>query len=118
MGIHYFLVVLVIAAIIAAQIYIFKNTKQKIAVFKSTFPDSVSSYSIVGKEIQANATIIENNTKEYVEDIETINISQIYINTQNPTLQEIRNALNMYLQKNKTSMITLRHTQKVTQDGS
>lgn len=101
MGIHYFLVVLVIAAIIAAQIYIFKNTKQKIAVFKSTFPDSVSSYSIVGKEIQANATIIENNTKEYVEDIETINISQIYINTQNPTLQEIRNALNMYLQKNK-----------------
>ena len=47
MELHYILVVLVILAIIVAQIYIFKNTKKKIATYKSIFPNSTSSYSIV-----------------------------------------------------------------------
>ena len=98
MELHYILVVLVILAIIIAQIYIYRNTKKKIATYKSIFPNSASSYSIVEREIQvANS----NDEEDYVDDIDTISVSQLNINTDNNTLKEIRNALNMYLQKNK-----------------
>ena len=100
MGLHYILVLLVIAAIVAAQIYIYVNTKRKISVFKTIFPDSISSYSIVRKEIQTNAPSAEHEP-DIAEDIEAVSVSQIDINTENPTLIEINNALNMYLQKNK-----------------
>ena len=50
MELHYILVVLVIIAIIVAQIYIYRNTKKKIATYKSIFPNSTSSYSIVENE--------------------------------------------------------------------
>lgn len=100
MGLHYILVVLVIVAIIAVQLYIYGNTKRKISVFKSIFPDSTSSYSIVTKEIQTNVPSTDHET-DVANDIETISVSQIQINTQNSTLLEINNALNMYLQKNK-----------------
>lgn len=99
MELHYILVVLVILAIIVAQIYIYKNTKKKIDTYKSIFPNSTSSYSIVEREIQT-----DNNTDDgdgYVEDFDTISVSQLNINTDNKTLKEISNALNMYLQKNK-----------------
>lgn len=99
MELHYILVILVILVIIVSQIYIYKNTKEKIATYKSIFPNSTSSYSIVEKVIQTD----NSNDKEesYVEDIDTISVSQLNINTNNDTLIEIRNALNMYLQKNR-----------------
>ena len=99
MELHYILVVLVILAIIVAQIYIFKNTKKKITTYKSIFPNNTSSYSIVEREIQTN----NGNDDEdgYVEDIDAVSVSQLNISTDNETLKEIKNALNMYLQKNK-----------------
>ena len=96
MELHYILVVLVIIAIIVAQIYIYRNTKKKIATYKSIFPNSTSSYSIVEKEIQTESC---SDDDDYVENIDTISVSQLNINTNNDTLKEIRNALNMYLQK-------------------
>ena len=99
MELHYILVVLVIIAIIFAQIYIYRNTKKKIATYKSIFPNSTSSYSIVEKEIQTESCSDDDDV--YVEDIDTISVSQLNINTDNETLKEIRDALNMYLQKNR-----------------
>ena len=99
MELHYILVVLVIIAIIVAQIYIYRNTKKKIATYKSIFPNSTSSYSIVEKEIQTESCSDDDDV--YVEDIDTISVSQLNINTDNETLKEIRDALNMYLQKNR-----------------
>ena len=95
MELHYIFVVLVILAIIVFQIYIFRNTRNKILTYKSIFPNSKSSYSIVEKEIKTN------DEDDYVEDIDVICVSQIEIYTRNNTLKEIRDALNMYLQKNK-----------------
>lgn len=113
MALHYLLVVLVILAIICVQIYIYLNTKKKIAAFKSIFPNSTSAYSIVELEIPTNNEYEEEgedsdneeeyNEDEYEEDAydDFVNVSQIKVNTQNSTLNEICNALNMYLQKNK-----------------
>ena len=56
MELHYILVVLVILAIIIAQISIYRNTKKKISTYKSIFPNSKSSYSIVEMAIQTNNT--------------------------------------------------------------
>ena len=100
MELHYILVILVIAAIVAVQIYIYENTKRKISVFKSIFPDSTFSYSIVAKVIQTNMPSADHET-DVAEDIETVSVSQIHTDTKHPTLLEIINALNMYLQKNK-----------------
>lgn len=96
MALHYIFVVLVIFAIIVVQIYIYRNTKNKIIIYKSIFPESISSYSIVNVDIATNEDEIIGG--EYNE---TVTVSQIRISTQNPTLIEINNALNMYLQKNK-----------------
>jgi len=99
MELHYILVVLVILAIIVVQICIYRNTKIKITTYKSIFPSNTSSYSIVEKKIHSNDSV--DDAGEYMEDIESITVSQLNINTNNNTLKEIRNALNMYLQKNK-----------------
>ena len=75
MELHYILVVLVIIAIIVAQIYIYRNTKKKIATYKSIFPNSTSSYSIVEKEIQTESC--SDDDDDYVENIDTISVSQL-----------------------------------------
>jgi flagellar basal body-associated protein FliL len=108
MELHYILVVLVIIAIIVAQIYIYRNTKKKIATYKSIFPNSTSSYSIVEKEIQTESCSDDDDV--YVEDIDTISVSQLNINTDNETLKEIRDALNMYLQKNLKKLFVSTNT--------
>jgi biopolymer transport protein ExbB/TolQ len=105
MGLHYIIVVLVIMAIIVFQIYIYLNTNKKIDAFKSIFPQSTSSYSIIELEIP---TRNENEEYENEKDVsdedeykDVVNVLQIKVNKNNPTLDEICNALNMYLQKNK-----------------
>lgn len=99
MELHYILVILVILTIIVAQVYIYKNTQKKIVTYKSIFPNSTSSYSIVETAIHADNSNDEDES--FSENIDTISVSQLYINTNNNTLKEIRDALNMYLQKNK-----------------
>lgn len=101
---------MVIVAIIGFQIYIYLNTKKKIDAFKSIFPQSTSSYSIIEIEVPTNEEYEDNKNAEYddkedeydedeYEDF--VNVSQIKVTAKNPTLNEICNALNMYLQKNK-----------------
>jgi biopolymer transport protein ExbB/TolQ len=96
---HFIIVSLVIIAIIFAQIYVYKNTKKKLKSFKSIFPSGDVAYSISEIEIQEDGLV------EMVEEAlfiaEPIKVSQIKINTDNSTLEEIIKALNMYLQKNK-----------------
>ena len=99
MELHYILVILVILTIIVAQVYIYKNTQKKIVTYKSIFPNSTSSYSIVETVIHADNSNDEDES--FSENIDTISVSQLKINTNNDTLKEIRDALNMYLQKNK-----------------
>lgn len=96
MLIHYFIVVLVIIAIIGFQCYIYHNTKNKIKIFKGIFPDSTTEYSVVEIDVPARSSIVDSE-----EDVNMVRVSQLHINTNNPTLQEIRTALNVYLQKNK-----------------
>lgn len=98
MELHYILVFLVIAAIIIAQICIYKNTKQKIYAYKSIFPCNASSYSISEEEIQTNDVDEE---ADNLTDTDVVNVSQIHIDTDNHTLRDIIDSLNMYLQKNK-----------------
>lgn len=110
MELHYILVVLVIVAIIGFQIYIYLNTKKKIDAFKSIFPQSTSSYSIIEIEVPTNEEYEDNKNAEYDDEEDEyeedeyedfVNVSQIKVTAKNPTLNEICNALNMYLQKNK-----------------
>ena len=106
MELHYILVVMVIVAIIGFQIYIYLNTKKKIDAFKSIFPQSISSYSIIEIEVPTNEEYEDNKNAEYDDEDEYeyedfVNVSQIKVTAKNPTLNEICNALNMYLQKNK-----------------
>ena len=110
MELHYILVVMVIVAIIGFQIYIYLNTKKKIDAFKSIFPQSTSSYSIIEIEVPTNEGYEDNKNAEYGDEEDEydedeyedfVNVSQIKVTAKNPTLNEICNALNMYLQKNK-----------------
>ena len=108
MELHYILVVMVIVAIIGFQIYIYLNTKKKINAFKSIFPQSASSYSIIEIEVPTNEEYEDNKNAEYDDEEDEydedeyedfVNVSQIKVTAKNPTLNEICNALNMYLQK-------------------
>lgn len=111
MELHYILVVLVIVAIIGFQIYIYLNTKKKIDSFKSIFPQSTSSYSIIELEVPVSNEYEDDEECYSIDDEEEgfdedeyedfVNVSQIKVTAKNPTLNEICNALNMYLQKNK-----------------
>ena len=96
MLIHYIIVVLVIIAIIGIQCYIYHNTKTKIKIFRDIFPVSTAEYSVVELDVP-----VSTSTSEFEEDTEMVKVSQLYIKSDNPTLQEIRTALNVYLQKNK-----------------
>lgn len=83
---HSIIVVCVIVAIIAFQLYIFVNTLRKIRSYRSIFPDSRSGYSIV--QMPADT-----------EDDEESYASQIKTGSDNCTFGEIVRSLNMYLQK-------------------
>ena len=62
MTLHYILVVLIIIVIIGAQLYIYKNTKNKISTYKSIFPASSSSYSVINMDIE---TTEDDSNSEY-----------------------------------------------------
>ena len=74
MELHYILVILVILTIIVAQVYIYKNTQKKIVTYKSIFPNSTSSYSIVETVIHADNSNDEDES--FSENIDTISVSQ------------------------------------------
>ena len=96
MEIHYTLVVLSVLVIIAIQIAVSYNTWKKLQDFRSIFPQNKSSYSIGKTYITLTKEDGDLDTEE-----ENIQVSQIQLVTTNETMIAIRNALNMYLQKNK-----------------
>ena len=96
MELHYILVILSIIVIIAIQIAVYYNTAKKLQNFRSIFPKDISSYSIGKIYIPLAKGDGEPDTEE-----ERIQVSQIQLVTANKTMIAIRNALNMYLQKNK-----------------
>lgn len=91
MDLHYILVILSIMAIIGIQIRVFYNTKRKIKIFLQIFPKSATAYAIKRQEIPITDADGQN----------TIEVSQIRLNSTNSIMKNICNALNMYLQKNK-----------------
>ena len=97
MEIHYILVILSIIVIIAIQIATYCNTTKKLQNFRSIFPKDISSYSI-GKTY---IPLAKEDGEPDTEEEEKIQVSQIQLVTANKTMIAIRNALNMYLQKNK-----------------
>lgn len=114
--IHYFIVVPIIVIIILYQLKIFRQALEKIKKFKDIFPSNRLAYSVN----QVNITVREDadskletldkdpdliwSDNSLTEDYSTsrdVEVSQIHIKSENPTVMNIKNALNMYLQKNK-----------------
>lgn len=114
--IHYIIVIPIILLIILYQLRIFRRAVKKINTFKDTFPSNKLDYSVN----QVSITVDEPSEKSVhngdndsgkiwnddmpEEDISftrEVEVSQISINSTNPTVSNIRDAINMYLQKNK-----------------
>lgn len=112
--IHYIIVIPLIFIIIYFQIKVFLQANRKIDVFKSIFPGSKYAYSIS----KANITIREKERGDsapadepdeiWKEDVDEdvnyikreVEVSQISVQSDNTTMNSIKDALNMYLQKN------------------
>lgn len=112
--IHYLIVIPLILIILYFQTKVFIQASSKIDVFKDIFPSNKLDYSI-GK---ANIVVSEKReeAKHDHENEETIwrddedegvgilarevEVSQISVRNDNPTMTSIKDALNMYLQKN------------------
>ena len=102
MILHNFIIIIIIGVIITAQIYVYRNTKRKIALFKDIFPQYNIAYSIIQKSFPIEENNETDNELEEVEYmVKTIEVSQVKINSNNATLKEITKSLNMYLQKNE-----------------
>ena len=111
--IHYIIVIPLILVIIFYQIRVFVQANHKIDLFKAIFPSSRLAYSI------NKVSIISEFKKEYGSDMDDpddiwrdddssdedvvfkeVEVSQISVPSENQTLKDIQDALNMYLQKN------------------
>ena len=116
--IHYIIVIPIIVIIILYQLKIFRQAIEKIQKFKDTFPSNRLAYSVnqVNITVKGDAyskletsdedpdliwsdnSSIEDSSSSGFREVE---VSQIQIKSENPTVMSIKNALNMYLQKNK-----------------
>lgn len=114
--IHYIIVIPIILLIIFYQLRIFRRAVKKINTFKDIFPSNKLAYSVN----QVSITIGESSEKsvfdgdnasgkiwnddmpeEGISFTREVEVSQISINSTNPTVTNIKDAINMYLQKNK-----------------
>lgn len=110
---HYIVVVPFILLIIGCQISVFGKALHKIKVFKRIFPKSKYDY-----EVKKANIIVEGNSSEDTPDGDSdsiwrenhidqdplsdgIEVSQVSVNSNNETMNNIIDALNMYLIKNK-----------------
>ena len=113
--IHYIIVIPLILVIVYFQIRVFLQASEKIDVFKSIFPGSKHAYSISKAFITVSQDSLEgafpeNESTEIWEEDETyhgplptvreVEVSQIEVQGDNSTMNSIKDALNMYLQKN------------------
>lgn len=111
-SVHFFVLIPIICLIIFFQAKTLRSALRKIHQFKSIIPSNILSFSIF-------KTVLDVEEKEIVEDDESdglwtddesisdasrrmgIEVSQIRVKSDNPTMAKIEGALNMYLQKNK-----------------
>lgn len=113
MSIHYIIVIPLILVIIFFQAKVFFQAWNKIDIFKSIFPSNkldyaISKAAIVVSETKPSETKhsdddgdIWNDDEAYYDVItREVEVSQISVRSDNPTMNNIKDALNMYLQKN------------------
>ena len=112
--IHYLIVIPIVLIIIYFQAKVFVQALAKIDVFKAIFPTNKLDYSIgkaniVVSEKRDNTTFRKDADEEIWQDdedednevlIREVEVSQIAVCNENPTMNSIKDALNMYLQKN------------------
>lgn len=106
---HYAIVIIIIFIIICFQLYSYGDTVKKIKRYRNIFPKSVSSYFLKELIIKKEKEEIEDKEDDdlplpFDEDSELevgITVPQIHIDEASPTLLEVEQSLNMYLQKNK-----------------
>lgn len=112
--IHYIIVIPLILVIVYFQIKVYLQANNKIDVFKSIFPGSKHAYSIskanivVGERENDDDLPVAESDTIWQEDSEgaidsrfrVVEVSQISVQRNNPTMNSITDALNMYLQKN------------------
>ena len=112
--IHYIIVIPLILVIVYFQVKVYLQANQKIDVFKSIFPGSKHAYSISKANVTVTEEAFEEDLPEYESNeiweeesyrghlplVREIEVSQIEVQGKNPTMNSIKDALNMYLQKN------------------
>ena len=113
--IHYIIVIPLILVIVYFQIKVFLQASEKIDVFRAIFPGSKHAYSIskafitVSEDSDENAFPEYESTEIWEEDetyhgplptVREVEVSQIEVQGDNSTMNSIKDALNMYLQKN------------------
>ena len=111
--IHYLIVLPIILVIIILQTRVFLKAISKIEAFRGIFPSNKLSFSVKQVLIKEDTTTVEDLPSDDDEEIwehdeeqedgytREVEISQIEIDSSNPTVCNIKDALNMYLQKNK-----------------
>lgn len=114
-NIHYIVVIPLVLLIIYFQIRVFIQANQKIDIFKAILPDNKHAYSLSKAYISisedneeddkpeddSDEIWQENIDREYASVDREIEVYQISLHADNPTMINIKDALNMYLQKNK-----------------
>lgn len=113
--IHYIIVIPLILLIVYFQVKVLIQANRKIDLFKAIFPDSKQSYSISKANIVISETVdndddlpADDSDDIWVDDEEDgkrkilreVEVSQISVQGDNATMDSIKDALNMYLQKN------------------
>ena len=111
--IHYLIVIPLILVIIYFQANVFSQALAKIDVFKAIFPTNKLDYSIGKARIVVSEKKVESsdnldddeiwredNDEREGELTREVEVSQVFVRNDNPTMNSIREALNMYLQKN------------------
>lgn len=112
--VHYLIVIPLILVIIYFQAKVFSQALAKIDVFKAIFPTNKLDYSIgrarivVSEKKEESSDNLASNDEIWQEDNDEgdgiltreVEVSQIFVRNDNPTMNSIREALNMYLQKN------------------
>lgn len=113
--IHYLVVIPLILVIIFFQVRVFVHALDKINLYRAIFPSNKHCYSLNTATVMINEKQTEDlhdndgdddsiwredsdKNDDYIQEVE---ISQIVIRSENSTMQKIKDALNMYLEKNK-----------------
>ena len=109
--IHYIIVIPLILAIIYFQVKVFIQANHKIDAFKSIFPAQRLSYSISKATIVVSETTPERESQDEETDeiwreeedepidrtwVREVEVSQISVPSDNPTMTDIKDSLNMY----------------------